>query len=104
MSNFKLSSLSEDVLNDISSSLDSNSVFGVIGVCGIVGNLVARVLLDNGFKVLGTDMTSKEDCVIAASNSSIFMNDRMQGNRTGRERCKAGRCQPQNLHGGRIPT
>ncbi len=62
MSNFKLSCLSDDELNEISSSLDSNSVFGVIGVCGIVGNLVARVLLDNGFKVLGTDMTSKEDC------------------------------------------
>ena len=62
MNDFKLSSLPEDKLNEISSSLDSNSVFGVIGVCGIVGNLVARVLLDNGFKVLGTDMASKEDC------------------------------------------
>ncbi|MDO5849578.1 MAG: Mur ligase family protein [Methanobacteriaceae archaeon] len=62
MSDFKLSSLSDDKLNEISSSLDSNSVFGVIGVCGIVGNLVARVLLDNGFKVIGTDMASKEDC------------------------------------------
>ncbi len=62
MNDFKLSSLPEDKLNEISSSLDSNSVFGVIGVCGIVGNLVARILLDKGFKVLGTDMSSKEDC------------------------------------------
>lgn len=62
MNDFKLSSLPEDKLNEISSSLNSNSVIGVIGVCGIVGNLVARVLLDKGFKVIGTDMTSKEDC------------------------------------------
>lgn len=62
MSNFKLSSLSDDKLEEISSSLNSDSVFGVIGVCGIVGNLVARVLSDKGFKVLGTDMTSKENC------------------------------------------
>ena len=41
MNDFKLSSLPEDKLNEISSSLDSNSVIGVIGVCGIVGNLVA---------------------------------------------------------------
>ncbi|MDP3065949.1 MAG: Mur ligase family protein [Methanobacteriaceae archaeon] len=37
-------------------------VFGVLGVCGIVGNLAARVLLDHGFKVIGSDLHSKEHC------------------------------------------
>lgn len=36
--------------------------FGVIGVCGVVGNLVARILMDNGLKVVGTDISSREDC------------------------------------------
>lgn len=67
MSNFKLSRLSDEEIDKISSSLNQNSVFGVIGVCGIVGNLVARVLLDKGFKVLGTDMTSKENCKFKSS-------------------------------------
>lgn len=36
--------------------------FGVIGVCGVVGNLVARIIMDNGYEVIGTDISSKEDC------------------------------------------
>lgn len=36
--------------------------FGVIGVCGVVGNLVARILMDNGLNVVGTDISSREDC------------------------------------------
>ncbi|SFL59891.1 UDP-N-acetylmuramate--alanine ligase [Methanobrevibacter olleyae] len=44
-------------------SLDlDNKTFGVIGVCGVVGNLVARILMDRGFTVVGTDISSKEDC------------------------------------------
>ena len=44
-------------------SLDlENKTFGVIGVCGVVGNLVARILMDRGFDVVGTDISSKEDC------------------------------------------
>ena len=38
-------------------SLDlENKTFGVIGVCGVVGNLVARILMDRGYSVVGTDM------------------------------------------------
>ncbi|MBQ2962927.1 MAG: UDP-N-acetylmuramate--alanine ligase [Methanobrevibacter sp.] len=44
-------------------SLDlENKTFGVIGVCGVVGNLVARILMDRGYSVVGTDISSKEDC------------------------------------------
>jgi UDP-N-acetylmuramate--alanine ligase len=39
-----------------------DNVFGVIGVCGVVGNLVARALTDNGFKVLGTDAQDDINC------------------------------------------
>ncbi len=37
-------------------------IYGVIGVCGIVGNLIARVLLDHGLKVIGTDYKSAAQC------------------------------------------
>jgi UDP-N-acetylmuramate--alanine ligase len=40
----------------------SSDIYGVIGVCGIVGNLVARVLLDRGFQVMGTDIKSADEC------------------------------------------
>ena len=36
--------------------------YGVIGVCGVVGNLVARVLMDRGFNVICTDTKSKKEC------------------------------------------
>ena len=36
--------------------------YGVIGVCGVVGNLVARVLLDHDLKVIGTDCKSADQC------------------------------------------
>ncbi|MBM4240245.1 MAG: Mur ligase [Euryarchaeota archaeon] len=37
-------------------------IFGVIGICGTVGNLAARVLMDHGFKVIGTDLKSEGEC------------------------------------------
>lgn len=40
----------------------SSDVFGVIGVCGVVGNMVVRVLSDNGFKVAGTDSKAEGEC------------------------------------------
>lgn len=59
MNSLELSSLADDELK----SLDLNSkTFGVIGVCGVVGNLLARILMDRGYDVIGTDMSSKEDC------------------------------------------
>lgn len=36
--------------------------FGVIGICGANGNLVARILKDRGYDVVGTDMSSKKEC------------------------------------------
>ena len=42
--------------------IKSDAVFGVIGVCGINGNLIARILSDNGYKVIANDTLSKKDC------------------------------------------
>lgn len=36
--------------------------FGVIGICGANGNLVARILKQRGFTVIGTDTSSKKEC------------------------------------------
>ena len=46
---------------------DENTVFGVIGVCGINGNLIARLLMDHGFKVQANDMVNEEDCRFKAA-------------------------------------
>lgn len=46
----------------ISSRLNSQSTYGVIGVCGVVGNLLARLLSDRSFKVIGSDSISEEKC------------------------------------------
>lgn len=43
-------------------NFSSTDTYGVIGVCGVVGNLVARVLMDNDFKVKGTDNKKEEEC------------------------------------------
>lgn len=40
---------------------DSN-VYGVVGVCGIVGNLIVRMLMDHKLNVLGSDIHGKKDC------------------------------------------
>ena len=37
-------------------------IYGIIGVCGVVGNLIARVLLDHDLKVIGTDYKSETQC------------------------------------------
>ena len=36
--------------------------FGVIGVCGANGNLIARILDERGYEVMGTDLSSLDDC------------------------------------------
>ncbi len=41
---------------------DKDTTFGVIGVCGINGNLIARVLSDHGYNVIANDLVNKEDC------------------------------------------
>lgn len=42
--------------------LSSPLIYGVIGVCGVVGNLVARVLLDHDLNVMCTDFKSGNQC------------------------------------------
>jgi UDP-N-acetylmuramate--alanine ligase len=38
------------------------NVYGVIGICGIVSNLIARMLMDHSCQVIGTDMLKKDEC------------------------------------------
>lgn len=40
----------------------SKKTFGVIGICGANGNLIARLLSERGYDVIGTDLSSKDDC------------------------------------------
>lgn len=47
--------------------IDDGAVFGVVGVCGANGNLVARILNQRGFEVIGVDSSSREDCRFAKS-------------------------------------
>ncbi|MDO5850899.1 MAG: Mur ligase family protein [Methanobacteriaceae archaeon] len=50
-----------------------NAVFGVVGICGINGNLISRVLVDHGFTVIGTDLSSKEECKFQSALDSYDM-------------------------------
>jgi UDP-N-acetylmuramate--alanine ligase len=43
-------------------TLPKDEILGVIGICGVVGNLMARVLLDQGYQVIGTDIHSQDNC------------------------------------------
>ena len=47
--------------------MNKNKTFGVIGVCGANGNLIARVLKQRGYNVIGTDLSFKKDCRFAKS-------------------------------------
>ena len=40
----------------------TKKTFGVIGVCGANGNLIARILNERGYDVIGTDLSSKKKC------------------------------------------
>lgn len=46
----------------VRSMIKDGAVFGVVGVCGANGNLVARILSERGYEVIGIDSSSKEDC------------------------------------------
>ena len=37
-------------------------VYGVVGICGVVGNLVSRMLVDKKFEVMGTDSSPADKC------------------------------------------
>ena len=45
--------------------MNKNKTFGVIGVCGANGNLIARILKQRGYNVIGTDLAFKKDCKFA---------------------------------------
>ena len=45
--------------------MNKNKTYGVIGVCGANGNLIARILKQRGFNVIGTDLSFKKDCKFA---------------------------------------
>ena len=47
--------------------MNKNKTYGVIGVCGANGNLIARILKQRGFDVIGTDSSFKKDCRFAKS-------------------------------------
>jgi UDP-N-acetylmuramate--alanine ligase len=53
---------SSDNLHGNKAKPDDSNVYGVIGICGIVSNLIARMLVDRGCHVIGTDMHRKEEC------------------------------------------
>ena len=45
--------------------MNKNKTYGVIGVCGANGNLIARILKQRGFNGIGTDLSFKKDCKFA---------------------------------------
>ena len=47
--------------------IDKDSLFSVVGVCGINGNIIARILMDHGYKVQANDMVNEEDCRFKSS-------------------------------------
>ena len=55
--------MSSDKKDEIVPLIESYTpIYGVIGVCGVVGNLIARVLLEHDLKVIGTDYKSEAQC------------------------------------------
>ena len=49
------------------SDFKKGTTFGVIGVCGANGNLIARILKERGFNVIGTDLSQKSECRFASA-------------------------------------
>ena len=47
--------------------MNKDKTFGIIGVCGANGNLIARILKQRGYNVIGTDVAFKKDCRFAKS-------------------------------------
>lgn len=48
--------------NHEDSKIDKADIYGVVGICGIVGNLIARMLKDKNCNVIGTDISGKQEC------------------------------------------
>lgn len=56
------------VVNDMQiNDIKEDALFGVIGVCGVNGNLIARILMDHGYNVQATDIVNKENCRFGSS-------------------------------------
>lgn len=53
-------------------NLDLNKTFGVVGVCGANGNLIARILKHRGCNVICSDISSKEDCRFTLEGFEIY--------------------------------
>jgi UDP-N-acetylmuramate--alanine ligase len=49
-------------IKEAKASNPNPDVYGVVGVCGVVGNMLARMLIDHNCKVLGTDINGKDNC------------------------------------------
>ena len=47
---------------DIKIHKKNSEVYGVVGICGVVGNLIARMLMDKKCNVIGTDINKMHDC------------------------------------------
>lgn len=51
--------------------------YGVIGICGVVGNLAARVLMDHGHRVICTDLQDSDNCpflyTLTEYNTPIYL-------------------------------
>lgn len=47
--------------------IKDGALFGVIGVCGVNGNLIARILMDHGYNVQATDIVNRENCRFGSS-------------------------------------
>ena len=45
----------------------TKKTFGIIGVCGANGNLIARILKERGYDVMGTDLSPIEKCRFSKS-------------------------------------
>lgn len=78
------------VLYKMSANMDKHSsemefpqkpmeTYGVIGICGVVGNLVARVLMDHGHHVICTDIQNSDNCpflyTLTNYNTHIYLSN-----------------------------
>ncbi|MGX8694528.1 MAG: Mur ligase family protein [Methanobrevibacter sp.] len=57
----------KEVENMNESDFKKGTTFGVIGVCGANNNLIARILKERGFNVIGTDLSQKSECRFASA-------------------------------------
>lgn len=70
--------MSKDTSSFNHSTEMKKDIYGVIGICGIVGNIAARVLMDRGFHVLGTDMKSEKECKFKDTLQTYIQNKEIE--------------------------